>query len=149
MVSRLTGYHFFWLIGDHRCTIIEYGNKGSVMPTPASADFDVWQGNTSEIALKLKTSETTYLDLTGSTFFFKMQWKVGGATQTLVLSIGNGIVITDAAEGYLTITITTAQSRTLLKGRTVKYELERRIDGKEITLLAGFLRVVEWVNDDA
>lgn len=119
------------------------------MPTPASADFDVWQGNTSEIALKLKTSETTYLDLTGSTFFFKMQWKAGGATQTLVLSIGNGIVITDAAEGYLTITITTAQSRTLLKGRTVKYELERRIDGKEITLLAGFLRVVEWVNDDA
>lgn len=117
------------------------------MAQPPTYDFPVWKGNTTPIRVRFKLEDETPIDLTGSTVVFRAAWGSSGAIR-LVSGTDSEVDLTEAAEGEVTITLSASHTREIPKGRIARYEIERRIDGVQTTLVYGFLNATEWVNDD-
>lgn len=108
---------------------------------PALYDLDIWKGNDLSVGLIFKDDAARF-DLTGSELVFRAAWKGDGQLRQV-------LDITDAAAGEAELTLTFEQTRTLPDRKAVSYEIERRIDGIQTTLLYGAVNVLGGVNDDA
>lgn len=115
---------------------------------PASFDLNVWKGNTFDLKFSVKTRVNKVLvpvDLTGSTLVFRAAWESGSIRK---VSGDADFSITNAVDGQVSLTLSHTETRQLPKDQTVRYEIERRIDGAQKTVLFGIVKVSEWVNDD-
>lgn len=106
----------------------------------------LWKGNTARFEFAFKDAEGAPVDLTGSEMVFRAAWGGGGTLR--LTSAGGGILFASAAEGRIVINLTVAQTRLIPTGSIARYELERRIDGTQTTLIWGAIEAGEGVNDD-
>lgn len=113
---------------------------------PAKKTIPVWKGNTLTLPLRFRTSATTFLDLTGSELVFRASWP--GGTPIRYATPSAAFTINDAVGGRATLTLSVADTRSIPQGDVARYEIERRIDGRQETLMFGTLNASEWVNDD-
>jgi hypothetical protein len=81
-------------------------------------------------------------DLTGSILEFRAE-KDDGTYLTKTLTPD------DATTGEVTLSLTATESRDFTVGRSNRWEIERRIDSTEYTLVQGYVNLAEGVNDDA
>ena len=116
------------------------------MSTP-TYDLLTRHGNTLTVPLRFKSADGSPFDLTGSELVFYCKAQQGSVN--LRKTIGSGLAMSDPASGRVTVTLTAAETRSLPAGRMTDYEIERRIDGTEKTLLAGLIEVEAGINDDA
>jgi hypothetical protein len=82
------------------------------MPTPANLlnSIRVVQGQTKVLDVVVKTCEGRLASLNGATLYFTVRSEVGGAVVFRCKSPDDGIMITDAANGEATITISSTKS---------------------------------------
>lgn len=113
---------------------------------PAKKILKLWRGNTAEFVFRLKQDHNTPLDLTGSTFVMSI---IHGGPRIELSSSDGGITIATPTTGELTVPISVALSRSILQ-RTggVQYEIERRIDGAQTTILFGTIEFAGGNNAD-
>ena len=113
---------------------------------PVQKDMAVWVGNdkTFEFVLWADSERTTPFDLTGSEMVFLATWPGG----SLRKSSSTGDVVLDFVTGRVSIPITPAESRAMPPGSRTRYEIERRIDGTETTLIYGTVVVSDWGGND-
>lgn len=104
------------------------------------------QGNSAAWTFRLfaDAAKTTRFDLAGSTLVFRAVWPGG----TLRKETPSGVVVATPANGEASVTLSAAETRSLPAGRVARFEMERRIGAEQRTLVAGFLSVLEGVNDE-
>lgn len=117
--------------------------------TAATYNFTVRQGNTDRRTFVMLDDQSPAepIDLTGSTMIFRAVYPLGAGV--LKKSSADGDLTVRATDGEVDLVLTAAETRAFPAGRTVRYELERRINGDEETLLSGYITVTEGLNDDA
>jgi hypothetical protein len=108
---------------------------------------DFWRGNTFERLFTLKDGDDAPINLTGSEVRFTLTAKnvtielstddapVMHTDATTILS--GLVVVGSAADGTVRLVLSPTQTRSIPAGKTGKYELERRIAGREATFLYG------------
>ena len=121
------------------------------MSRPALIDITLWRGATFEQSYELLDETGAVLDLTGS----KLHWRATALDddETEVFNYVSGtdtqVLIEDEAGGVVTLSLSAAIARAIPVSRLTRYELERRIDGSEEPLLAGYIIGEGGANDDA
>jgi hypothetical protein len=69
-------------------------------------NFEMWQGDTKEVFIRVYDPEDNYYDITGAQVKWKMKMQVfNGPEPTLVKETGNGITIPDPLRGLIRIQI--------------------------------------------
>jgi len=111
----------------------------------AEYDIEGRQGNSLSLTFQFVTdTDDTPLDLTGSSFVFTAVHRSG----TLQKASADDELTVDAFAGQVTLDLTAAETRALPAGALTTYELEQRLSGAELTLMAGRLIIAEGINDD-
>lgn len=121
------------------------------------ADMMVWVGNNYpptiieflgvDIPDDQESAPGDYIDLTGSDLYLT----IGRGTPYLIEKntlADADVLVVDESVAQLQWTPTIAETRTLPLGRLAKYEVERRIDGNQQTIAAGFVIVEGGLNSD-
>ena len=105
------------------------------------------RGNSFRRSFRFKDSAGDPVDLTGSVIIFIAD----AGTVRIVKSTADGtLAMPDPATGEITLNLTPAETRQLPVGRLrTRYEIERRIDGEETTLVSGCITVMDGINDDS
>lgn len=105
------------------------------------------RGNSFERLFRFKDGAGQLVDLTGSEIVFVAET----ATSTIRKTTADGsLQMPSPTSGELTLKLTPAETRLFAVGRLrSRYEIERRIDGSEETLVSGCVVVEEGINDDA
>lgn len=103
----------------------------------------VWRGNTFPITFTFKNSDGTAVDLTGSTIRIRIEDAAGTTV------IDTAMTVAAPASGQATITLSSVQTRALTSGSGNRYEVERRINSTETTLVYGNITAEGGVNTDA
>ena len=85
--------------------------------------------------INLKDGTGAPFDLTGSVLSIRI--KTAGETIEMTTDVASGLVITDAANGQVTLTLSAAQTAQLLEGANSTYRLRRSIAGEVRTLIYG------------
>lgn len=112
----------------------------------ATYNITVQRGNTETLAFRLKDSEEAAFDLTGSVLIFRAATRTGDIV--IRKDTDDGIAVDDPTSGEFTVALTPEETRSVPEGSLMNYELERRIDGNERTLVMGRLIGRGGVNDD-
>lgn len=114
---------------------------------PSRSDIDVWKGNTLSRIFRLKSDATTPIDLTGSTFIFRV---VDKSNELVRYSSADGdeLGVPTPANGEVVLLMPVSDTRLLPDGSVARYELERRVGSEQTTILYGMLNVEGWANDD-
>jgi hypothetical protein len=119
--------------------------KGPLMGVP-SFDLCLRQGNNGAWEFRFKSYDDDGnllpFDLTGSTLAFRAEKSDG-------TYLSKTLTPDDPETGKVTLSLTATESRDFTIGRFNRWEIERRIDSNEYTLIQGFVNVTEGVNDDA
>ena len=107
-------------------------------------DFELFQGDTKRVNFTLKKADGTALDLTGAMLRWEAsRLKAGGlfsSTPALVKTDENGIEVTDALNGFLTVTLSPAD--TLSISGDFYHELESTdVSGDVATVFSGQFRI--------
>jgi hypothetical protein len=105
------------------------------MSTPGKKQITVWKGNTFKMKVRFKVDADTPFDLTGSEIVMTVVHSNG----TLELSSNtSGITLTDPVNGEVDFVMTAEETREMSHIHPyVRYEIERRINGEQTTLLYG------------
>ena len=104
-------------------------------------------GNTYERVFRFKDGAGNPVDLTGSEIIFVAETTASTIRKT---TADGSLQMLMPATGEVTLKLTPEETRLLAIGKLrSRYEIERRIDGDEFTILSGCLIVVQGVNDDA
>ncbi|WP_420408715.1 hypothetical protein [Hoeflea sp.] len=113
----------------------------------AKKALTIWVGNTNEFRFRLKQNAETPLDLTGSTIVMTI---VHGGDQIVLSSAAEEISIDDPTSGEFVVPISVEQSRSVQPspGAGIQYEIERRIDGKQTTIIYGSISLAGGNNAD-
>ena len=113
---------------------------------PAKKDFKIWVGNDTILEFRLLQDSEVPLDLTGSevAMFFKQ------GTTLHTLSTTTGHITIDAPEtGVFRVSIDRDFTRSIRSDYPiVQYEIERRIDDSQTTILYGNIKLEGGANDD-
>lgn len=105
------------------------------------------RGNTYERLFRFKDGVGNPVDLTGSEIVFIAETTASNLRKT---TTDSGLQMPLPATGEVTLKFTPEETRLFAVGRLrSRYEIERRIGGKEFTILSGCLIVAQGVNDDA
>jgi hypothetical protein len=121
------------------------------MSRPATIDIAVWRGASFEQSYELQDEDGAAFDLTGSTIIWRASAVDEAETEVFayVGGVNEQVLIEDAEAGIITLSLPASITRNIPAGRLTKYELERRIDGSEEVLLAGFIIGEGGANADA
>lgn len=118
------------------------------MPTAASYDINVRQGNSLTISFRFKDESGDPVDLTGSAIRFRVE--LGSRTGEFIgKSTPVQLAMPSPVTGEITLSLSPDETKRLTPGRTNRYEIERRIGGNETTLIAGYIVGIRGVNDNA
>lgn len=118
------------------------------MPTAASYDINVRQGNTLRRTFRFLNEDGTPVNLTGSVMRFRVE--LGYRTGKFIAKATPAqLSMPEPETGEVTLTMTPSETAQLTPGRTNRYEIERRAGPDETTILAGFLVGIRGVNDNA
>jgi hypothetical protein len=110
--------------------------------TAITARLTFVRGNTEERVFRFlgRRDPRTPLDLTGSELVFRAEHPRGTLRRVLML---------DRPEaGEAALRLEPAETRSLPPGTFTAFEIERRIGGRQTTLLIGLIRTMGGVNDD-
>lgn len=114
---------------------------------PGRYDWKIWRGNSEEVTFKFwqDRAKTTPLDLTGSELHFKL---THGGGEIVKSSVAASLVV-NALAGEVAVELTPAETRAITTTTFVPvYELERRIGGKQKTLIWGEVKSTGGRNND-
>jgi hypothetical protein len=116
------------------------------MSAPGRKNIELWRGNSETLHFRLKNKDGTPFILTGSVLTFRLTHEKG----VLVKTIGNGLVIGGTDTNEIFISITPAETRLISDGQRVRsvYELERKIELEERTILTGNVTMMGGNNAD-
>jgi hypothetical protein len=105
------------------------------------------RGNSFRRTFRFRDGAGDLVDLTGSVLVFVAE----AGTARLRKSTDDGsLAMPDPAAGQITLSLTPAETRQFPVGRLrARYEIERRIDGEETTLVSGCITVMDGINDDS
>ena len=113
---------------------------------PPNRTLRIWKGNTITLQFRFRATQTVPFDLTGSEIVFWLAWTGGEIRRT---SNDSGILIADPTSGLISIPLSAADTRAIPTGTSARYEIERRYNGTETSLIWGVVDVGEGINDDA
>lgn len=99
---------------------------------PATQNIKVMRGDTEVFVIKLTNSDSTPVDLTGSTFASQIRYEYDSATIAATFTCA----ITNATGGEVTLTLSSASS-SLLNTGLAYWDLQRSKVGVVDTILAG------------
>ena len=118
------------------------------MLLPAKYDLIFWTGNDLEFQFRAKQESGDPFDLTGSELVMTI---THGQSQKISIQTGTpNLVITDAANGLFAVKISRDVTRQIRpRYPNVIYEIERRIDGIETTIINGNIVLLGGNNKDA
>ncbi len=101
------------------------------MAAPGRVDqFEIWEKTKTVISMTVKDGAGVVLDLTGKAVRFSIALRPGGASHVSKTTGGSGIVITDAVNGEIDITLQVADV-TLPNGQVLAEGVQ------ELTIYAG------------
>lgn len=118
------------------------------MAAPAKVYFSVVQGTTfnKEVILSTRINGTTTpINITGYGFELTIK-KTFNSPVAVALSVGNGITITTAAEGKLTLKITDEQTAVLAAGKYVYNFDWEDTGGNKFAIYSGDFEVIRSAN---
>jgi hypothetical protein len=105
------------------------------------------RGNSFRRTFRFKDGVGDPVDLTGSVIVFVAE---AGATRLVKSTADGSLAMPDPAAGEITLSLTPVETRQFPVGRLrARYEIERRIDGDETTLVSGCITVMDGINDDS
>jgi hypothetical protein len=102
------------------------------------------QGNTLLATLRFKQSNGEVFDLTGS----ELVWRVTFPGGNYRKATEDDTAVMRPLLGEMDLELTPTETRALPVGSSTKFEVERRIDGKQFTLVNGTISIAEGTNDD-
>lgn len=111
----------------------------------ARHDLAMRRGNNPPVTWRFKGADGSAFDLTGSVMVLAIVWS-GGSIEKF--SDGDDGLAHDDDGGVLTFAPTLAETRLLPVGRVARYEIERRIDGTQVTLVEGWVEVEDGLPGD-
>lgn len=112
--------------------------------TQTAQNFTMWAGDTKTLSISVQNSAGNAQDITGATFNWALKIATGNRRTLLTKSSSDGITITNATAGTLTVAIVTADTRSL-KG-TYTHELEMTDSAGNIsTVLTGTVTINESI----
>ena len=105
------------------------------------------RGNSYRRTFRFKDGAGDPVDLTGSVLVFVAE---AGAIRLVRSTADGSLAMPNPAAGEITLSLTPAETRQFPVGRLrARYEIERRIDGDETTLVSGCITVMDGINDDS
>ena len=105
------------------------------------------RGNSFRRTFRFKDGVGVPVDLTGSVLVFAAE---AGAVRISKSTADGSLAMPAPTAGEITLYLKPAETRLLPVGRLkVRYEIERRIDGEETTLVSGCITVMDGINDDS
>ncbi len=105
------------------------------------------RGNSFRRTFRFKDGDGHPVDLTGSVLVFVAE---AGGVRLCKSTADGSLTMPAPASGEIALHLTPAETRLLPVGRLkVRYEIERRIDGEETTLVSGCITVMDGINDDS
>ena len=105
------------------------------------------RGNDFRRTFRFKDAAGVSVDLTGSVLVFVAE---AGTARVRKSTEDGSLAMPDPAAGEITLNFTPAETRLFPVGRLrVRYEIERRIEGEETTLVSGCIAVMDGINDDS
>lgn len=110
-----------------------------------SFDFTIKRGNSGSILFRCKNGDDAF-DLSGSEMVFRATHR--GIEVLRKTTADDGLLMPSPTSGEVTLAYDFEESRLFSVGRLNRYELERRIDGNERTLIEGYITGEDGVNDD-
>jgi len=104
-------------------------------------------GNSFRRKFRFKDAAGDLVDLTGSVLVFVAE---AGTARIRKSTEDGSLAMPDPAAGEVTLHLTPAETRQFPVGRLrARYEIERRIDSEETTLVSGCITVMDGINDDS
>ena len=105
------------------------------------------RGNSFRRIFRFKDGAGDPVDLTGSVLVFVAE---AGAIRLSKSTADGSLGMPDPSNGEITLSLTPAETRQFPVGRLrARYEIERRIEGEETTLVSGCITVMDGINDDS
>lgn len=105
------------------------------------------RGNSFRRTFRFKDGDGDPVDLNGSVLVFVTE---AGAVRIVKSTADGSLEMPDPSTGEITLHLSPAETRLLPVGRLrTRYEIERRIDGEETTLVSGCVTVMDGINDDS
>ena len=105
------------------------------------------RGNSFRRIFRFKDGAGDPVDLNGSVLVFVAE---AGLVRLVKSTADGSLAMPDPAAGEITLNLTPAETRQFPVGRLrARYEIERRIEGEETTLVSGCIAVMDGINDDS
>ena len=105
------------------------------------------RGNSFRRIFRFKDGVGDPVDLNGSVLVFVAE---AGLVRLVKSTADGSLAMPDPAAGEITLNLTPAETRQFPAGRLrARYEIERRIEGEETTLVSGYIAVMDGINDDS
>jgi len=115
-----------------------------------SASYDLTglrRGNSFRRTFRFKDTGGDPIDLSGSALIFVAE---AGSVRVRKSTEDGSLAMPDPAAGEITLNLAPAETRQFPVGRLrARYEIERRIEGEETTLVYGCITVMDGINDDS
>ncbi len=111
-------------------------------------DLELIRGDSQIFTITVRDSNGVVVNLTGAYLWFRAKRKMSDVDEDAVITktTGAGIVVTNAAGGIATISISTANTDGLMPG-SYRYDVQVKDAANEVnTVLRGRLRVLADVN---
>lgn len=120
------------------------------MSGPAYYEWQIWVGNSTTLRFGL-TDDAGAVNLTGSVIVLTITWPGGSLTfrsddLTGVVTILDQVSL--VTRGFVRILLTPTQTRLMPVGASLRYEIERRWSGTEISYLSGPILAMTENNTD-
>lgn len=115
-----------------------------------SASYDLTglrRGNSFRRTFRFKDAAGDLVNLTGSVLVFTAE---AGTTRVRKSTDDGSLEMPDPSAGEITLNLTPSETRQFPVGRLrARYEIERRFDDEETTLVSGCITVMDGINDDS
>lgn len=105
-----------------------------------ASNFDMFSGNTKVIKVVVRDQDDAIVDLSGATATFVLM-RAPGQSAIISKTVGSGIVITDAVNGLLEITIDPADTEPLRGAHSHELEITDA-GGRKSTVLFGTITIM-------
>ena len=105
------------------------------------------RGNNFRRTFRFKDAAGGPVDLTGSVLVFVAE---AGTVRVMKSTEDGSLAMPNPAAGEIALNLAPAETRQFPVGRLrARYEIERRIEGEETTLVSGCITVMDGINDDS
>ena len=105
------------------------------------------RGNSFRRTFRFRDAYGDLVDLTGSVLVFVAD---AGTVRVRKTTEDGSLAMLDPAAGEVTLILSPTETRQFPVGRLrARYEIERRIEAEETTLVSGCITVMDGINDDS